>query len=264
MAFAQILSAIPQKPASLVFSDGDDRHAVRLTVPILIGVYALDKAITGKDMNLLLILICVISLMYLINYGANVLRIRWMNMLGQHVIYDVRRHLFTHVQRLSHRFFDERSAGSILVRIMNDINSLQELFTSGVINLLMDILLLLGIIVILFSLSPELTIAIMITPPVMFFISTNLRRKIRRSWQKVRLKQSKLNSHLNESIQGIRVTQAFTQEKENMMYFDGVNGENLESWREATKKCDIPPARGNDECGRNGDFNLVRFKSHHK
>ncbi|MGR3206309.1 ABC transporter ATP-binding protein [Bacillus glycinifermentans] len=210
--------------------------AVRLTVPILIGVYALDKAIAGKDMNLLLILICVINLMYLINYGANVLRIRWMNMLGQHVIYDLRQHLFTHVQRLSHRFFDERSAGSILVRIMNDINSLQELFTSGVINLLMDILLLLGIIVILFSLSPELTIAIMITLPVMFFISTNLRRKIRRSWQKVRLKQSKLNSHLNESIQGIRVTQAFTQEKENMMYFDGVNGENLESWREATKK----------------------------
>lgn len=76
----------------------------------------------------------------------------------------------------------------------------------------------------------------MVTLPVMFFISTNLRRKIRRSWQKVRLKQSKLNSHLNESIQGIRVTQAFTQEKENMMYFEGVNSENFEAWREATKK----------------------------
>ena len=97
-----------------------------------------------------------------------------MNKLGQHVIYDLRQHLFTHVQRLSHRFFDERSAGSILVRIMNDINSLQELFTSGVINLLMDILLLFGIVVILFSLSPELTIAIMVTLPVMFFISTTV------------------------------------------------------------------------------------------
>lgn len=210
--------------------------AIRLTVPILIGVYALDKAIAGRDMNLLAILISVISGLYLVNYVSNVLRIRWMNKLGQHVIYDLRQHLFTHVQRLSHRFFDERSAGSILVRIMNDINSLQELFTSGVINLLMDILLLFGIIVILFSLSPELTIAIMVTLPVMFFISTNLRRKIRRSWQKVRLKQSKLNSHLNESIQGIRVTQAFTQEKENMMYFEGVNSENFEAWREATKK----------------------------
>jgi ATP-binding cassette, subfamily B, multidrug efflux pump len=76
----------------------------------------------------------------------------------------------------------------------------------------------------------------MVILPIMFFISTSLRRNIRRSWQTVRLKQSKLNSHLNESLQGIRVTQAFTQEKENMMFFDGVNNENFESWRQASQK----------------------------
>ncbi|MGY0701181.1 ABC transporter ATP-binding protein [Bacillus subtilis] len=210
--------------------------AVKLVIPILIGVYVLDQAITGRNPELLIQLIFIISGLYVLNYAANVLRIRWMNQLGQHVIYDLRQHLFTHVQRLSHRFFDQRSAGSILVRIMNDINSLQELFTSGVINLLTDLLLLAGVIIILFTLSPELTIAIMVTLPIMFFISTSLRKKIRRSWQTVRLKQSKLNSHLNESIQGIRVTQAFTQEEENMAYFDGVNQENYESWREATRK----------------------------
>lgn len=133
-------------------------------------------------------------------------------------------------------FFDQRSAGSILVRIMNDINSLQELFTNGVINLLMDIILLIGIFAILFSLSTELTLAVMVILPIMFFISTSLRRNIRRSWQTVRLFQSKLNSHLNESIQGIRVTQAFTQEKENMSFFDGVNTETFESWRVASQK----------------------------
>ncbi|MCV2515007.1 ABC transporter ATP-binding protein [Bacillus subtilis] len=210
--------------------------AVKLVIPILIGVYVLDQAITRRNSELLIQLIFIISGLYVLNYAANVLRIRWMNQLGQHVIYDLRQHLFTHVQRLSHRFFDQRSAGSILVRIMNDINSLQELFTSGVINLLTDLLLLAGVIIILFTLSPELTIAIMVTLPIMFFISTSLRKKIRRSWQTVRLKQSKLNSHLNESIQGIRVTQAFTQEEENMAYFDGVNQENYESWREATRK----------------------------
>lgn len=210
--------------------------AVKLVIPILIGVYVLDQAITGRNSELLIQLIFIISGLYVLHYAANVLRIRWMNQLGQHVIYDLRQHLFTHVQRLSHRFFDQRSAGSILVRIMNDINSLQELFTSGVINLLTDLLLLAGVIIILFTLSPELTIAIMVTLPIMFFISTSLRKKIRRSWQTVRLKQSKLNSHLNESIQGIRVTQAFTQEEENMAYFDGVNQENYESWREATRK----------------------------
>ncbi|MDP4086209.1 MAG: ABC transporter ATP-binding protein [Bacillota bacterium] len=210
--------------------------AVRLTIPILIGVYTLDKAIKNKDYNMLGWLVVIIAALYLTSYIANIFRIRWMNVLGQNVIYDMRKHLFTHVQGLSHRFFDQRSAGSILVRIMNDINSLQELFTNGVINSLMDSLLLLGILVVLFSLSPTLTLAVMVMLPIMFFISTNLRRKIRRAWQIVRLKQSKLNSHLNESIQGIRVTQSFTQEEENMAFFEGVNFENFESWRVASQK----------------------------
>lgn len=209
---------------------------VRLIAPILIGKYTLDYAIANKDLNLLTILVLTIAGLYILSYIANKFRIKWMNMLGQNVIYDIRKHLFTHVQALSHRFFDQRSAGSILVRIMNDINSLQELFTSGVINLLMDFILLIGVVALLFTLSPELTLAILIIVPLMFFISTSLRKKIRRSWQNVRLKQSKLNSHLNESIQGIRVTQSFTQEKENIEFFDGVNTENFRAWQNATKR----------------------------
>lgn len=209
---------------------------VRLIAPILIGKYTLDYAIANKDINLLTILVITIASLYILSYIANTFRIKWMNMLGQNVIYDIRKHLFTHVQSLSHRFFDQRSAGSILVRIMNDINSLQELFTSGVINLLMDFILLIGVVALLFTLSPQLTLAILVIVPIMFFISTSLRKKIRRSWQNVRLKQSKLNSHLNESIQGIRVTQSFTQEKENIEFFDGVNTENFRAWQNATKR----------------------------
>jgi ATP-binding cassette, subfamily B, multidrug efflux pump len=209
---------------------------VRLTIPILIGVYTLDKAIIEKDTGLLTILVATIGTLYIASYLANIFRIKWMNELGQSVIYDLRKHLFTHVQNLSHRFFDQRSAGSILVRIMNDINSLQELFTNGVINLLMDLVLLVGIIIILFTLSPSLTLAVLVILPIMFFISTSLRKNIRRAWQLVRLKQAKMNSHLNESIQGIRVTQSFTQEKENMSFFEGVNYETYESWRIASQK----------------------------
>lgn len=210
--------------------------AVRLAIPILIGIYTLDRAVKHKDANMLLWLVALIIGLYSAAYIANIFRIRWMNQLGQNVIYDLRKHLFTHVQNLSHRFFDQRSAGSILVRIMNDINSLQELFTNGVINLLMDMVLLIGIFFILFSLSPQLTLAIMVILPIMFLISTKLRKNIRRSWQDVRQKQSKLNSHLNESIQGIRVTQSFTQEKENMVFFDGINDETFQSWKSASQK----------------------------
>ncbi|UOQ43214.1 ABC transporter ATP-binding protein/permease [Halobacillus salinarum] len=209
---------------------------VRLVVPVLIGKVAIDIAIANKDTSLLTKLVIGIAVLYLLSYIGNALRIKYVNILGQNVIYDLRRHLFSHVQRLSHKFFDSRSAGSILVRIMNDINSLQELFTNGIINLLMDVVMLTGIIIILLVLSPKLALAIMVIMPIMFYISTKLRKNIRRSWQQVRIQQSKLNSHLNESIQGIRITQSFSQERENTEFFNGVNSDNFNSWRIATKK----------------------------
>lgn len=210
--------------------------AIRLIVPILIGKVAIDNALANENIQLLTVLVVIICFLYVASYIANIFRIKWVNILGQNVIYDLRQHLFTHVQRLSHRFFDSRSAGSILVRIMNDINSLQELFTNGIINLLMDIVMLTGIIVILLVLSPKLALAIMVIIPLMFYISTKLRRNIRRSWQGVRIQQSRLNSHLNESIQGIRITQSFSQETENEEFFEGVNWDNYKSWQDATKK----------------------------
>jgi ATP-binding cassette subfamily B protein len=209
--------------------------AVRIAVPIFIGVLAIDYAIIPGDLNLLYTFAAIVLGLYLLSWIANVFRIRWMNEIGQHMIFDIRTALFNHIQRLSHRFFDQRSGGSILVRVINDVNSMQDLFTNGVINLLMDIVMLIGIVVILFTLSPELAILVLLVLPIMFLISTKLRRKIRRSWQSVRIRQSKMNSHLNESIQGIRVTQAYAQEEENMKFFNDVNTDNYESWKHATR-----------------------------
>nr|WP_318540723.1 ABC transporter ATP-binding protein [Terribacillus saccharophilus] len=209
---------------------------IRLLIPILIGKVAIDMAISSGDTRFLIYLVIVIGVLYVLNYVANILRIKWVNILGQHVIYDLRKTLFSHIQHLSHRFFDTRSAGSILVRVLNDINSLQELFTNGIINLLTDSVMLIGIIAILFFLSPKLALAVLIILPLMFFISTRLRRSIRRSWQQVRMQKSRMNSHLNEAIQGIRVTQSYAQEPENTDYFEALNRDNFESERIATKK----------------------------
>src|SRR5699024_7454891 len=101
--------------------------------------------------------------------------------------------------RLSHRLFDSRSAGSILVRIMNDLTPLQELFTHGIINLLMDVVTLSGIIVILVALSPKVPLAVTVVLPLIAHISTTPRRHIRRPWHQVRIQQANLNSHVNES-----------------------------------------------------------------
>ncbi|MGG4396748.1 ABC transporter ATP-binding protein [Paenibacillus thiaminolyticus] len=209
----------------------------KLAIPFLIS-YAIDHAIQpavgDPSTRLLYIIAGTVFGLYLVQWAANAFRIKFMNVIGQRIIYDLRADLFKHIQKLSFHFYDKRPAGSVLVRITNDVNSLQDLFTNGAVNTLIDCLQLLGIIIILLFLNVQLAVAVMITVPIMFLISTKLRRKIRFAWQDVRIKQSRINSHLNEAIQGIRVTQAYTQEQANMEYFEHMNQVNKKSWDRAS------------------------------
>ncbi|MCM3632989.1 ABC transporter ATP-binding protein [Paenibacillus camelliae] len=209
----------------------------RLGVPLLI-YYAIDNIIhpvdgTGEKSTLWLLGATMLG-MYIIQMFANQYRIKHSNIIGQKVLLSIRSHIFTHIQKLSFRFFDKRPAGSVLVRVTNDVNALQDLFTNGVVNLLMDIIQLAGIIVILLVMNFKLGLAVMVTVPIMFFVSTSLRKKIRFAWQDVRMKNSRINSHLNESIQGMKVTQAFVQEKSNIKFFEQMNDSNLKSWNRAS------------------------------
>lgn len=209
----------------------------KLAIPFLIS-YAIDHAIQpavgDPSTRLLYIIAGTVFGLYLVQWAANAFRIKFMNVIGQRIIYDLRTDLFKHIQKLSFHFYDKRPAGSVLVRITNDVNSLQDLFTNGAVNTLVDCLQLLGIIIILLFLNVQLAVAVMVTVPIMFLISTKLRKKIRFAWQDVRIKQSRINSHLNEAIQGIRVTQAYTQEQANMEYFDHMNQVNKKSWDRAS------------------------------
>ncbi|GAA0135463.1 ABC transporter ATP-binding protein [Paenibacillus sp. YSY-4.3] len=209
----------------------------KLTVPYLTSI-AIDKAIAPESgspsLKLLYILTGIIAALYIVQWVSSRLRIKYTNIIGQRVIYDLRSDLFKHIQKLSFNFFDKRPAGSVLVRVTNDVNSLQDLFTNGVVNLMIDCVQLAGIVIILLLINWQLGLAVMITVPIMFFVSTKLRQKIRIAWQEVRMRNSRINSHLNESIQGIRVTQAYTQEQENMKYFDTMNMDSRKSWDKAS------------------------------
>lgn len=209
----------------------------KLAVPFLTG-QAIDKAISPESgspsLTLLYKITIAVLVLYIIQYITGIFRIKYTNIIGQRVIYDLRADLFRHIQRLSFNFYDKRPAGSVLVRVTNDVNSLQDLFTNGVVNLLIDCVQLLGIVIILLFINWKLGLAVIVTVPIMFFISTTLRVRIRRAWQEVRTKNSRINSHLNESIQGIRVTQAYTQEEENMKFFDYMNFDSKKSWDKAS------------------------------
>lgn len=209
----------------------------RLAVPYLTGL-AIDRAIHPQNGSgnaaLLVAIVAAILMLYLIRWWSQRYTIRKTNEVGQNVIFDIRSALFRHIQTLSFRFFDKRPAGSVLVRVTNDVNALQEMFTNGVVNSVIDIAQLSGIVIILLVLQPKLGLAVMITVPIMFMASVSLRKRIRFAWQEVRIKQSRINAHLNECIQGIRVTQAFAQEKENIRFFDHMNQSNIRSWNRAS------------------------------
>ncbi|MFS8653984.1 MAG: ABC transporter ATP-binding protein [Limnochordia bacterium] len=209
-----------------------------LVVPLLIS-RAIDHGITVGDGAVLARMALYLALCYFIWWVTAGVRIQLTNWVGQRVLRDMREQLFRHVQYLSFNFFDQRTAGSILVRIINDVNALQELFTNGVVNVFMDVLILTGIIAIMLSIHPGLALASMVVLPFMVLLSTELRRKIRRGWREVRIRLSRINSHLNEAIQGMRVTQAFVQEKENARFFDHINDDYRRWMNRSTKVSDL-------------------------
>ena len=161
------------------------------------------------------------------------LRIRNMNVAGRKAIATLRQALFDHIQSLSLPFFDNRSAGKIMVRVINDVNRLNNLFTNGIINVLVDCLTLVLLVVIMFVLNWKLTLVALCSLVLLGLIIMLLRRRMRKAWQIVRLKTSTMHGYLHESLAGMRVTQSFIREKRNKAVFDETNQDIKQSWMKA-------------------------------
>lgn len=194
----------------------------------------IDEAIANKDLALLPWLGAGMFALWGINFLSARARVARTSLVGQSAIRDLRSDLYRHVMGLSFRFFDTRSAGSIFVRIQNDVNSLQDVFTNAIISVILDAMTLIGVMGIMFAMNWKLALIGFVTGPLLVLISTKLRFAVRRAWVSVWTKQARMNSHLNEAIQGMRVTQAYGQEQENSSFFDWVNRENRDAWFKAT------------------------------
>ena len=125
--------------------------AAGLSIPILTR-NAIARSIANPNLELLTRYALLMLGAYIVLFFAGRMRTHNTNWLGQQTLRDLRNDLFAHIQSLSFDFFDSRSAGSVLVRVINDVNALEDLFTSGVVQSLTDVFLLLGIAAILFSL----------------------------------------------------------------------------------------------------------------
>jgi ATP-binding cassette subfamily B multidrug efflux pump len=181
----------------------------------------------------------VLSLIFLAVNGISALcmnqRVRTMSQVGQKVLYRIRQDMFNHIQELSFNFYDSRPAGKILVRIINDVNSLGDLLSNGIINVLTDFATLIIVIALMVSMDLRLTLITLITMPLMIVVIVSLKKVIRHRWQTVRRKSSNMNAYLHETLAGMRVTQAYAREPETNAVYNQLSQDIRSSWMNAIR-----------------------------
>ncbi len=160
-------------------------------------------------------------------------RVRWMDTAGREALTTLREDLFHHIQTMSFSFFDTRSAGKLLVRVINDVNSLFDLITNGIVNMLIECLMMVMLLGIMLAVNWKLTLIGMCIIPLLVTAIFFIRNRMRLRWQQVRVKNSTMNGYLHESLTGMRVTEAFVREDENADTFRAVNDEIRTRWMHA-------------------------------
>ncbi len=202
----------------------------------LASPYLMSRAIgelENKALDALPLLLGGMVLVALIGALCTRQRIRWMDHAGRKALATLREDLFHHIQGMSFSFFDTRSAGKLLVRVINDVNSLNDLFTNGIVNVLIECITMIMLLVIMLIVNWKLTLIAMCIIPLLMLILFKLKRVMRLRWQKVRLKTSTMNGYLHESLTGMRVTEAFVREDENADTFRNVNSDIRTNWMKA-------------------------------
>ncbi len=154
---------------------------------------------------------------------------------GQGIIRDLRHDIFEHLQELPFDYYDSRPHGKIQVRVVNYINNLSELLSNGIVNTLVDLVSVIVILIYMFSIDVTFTIICLLGMPVLIAVVIIVKKKQREAWQTANNKHSNLNAYIAESINGIRVTQSFVREEENMKIFNKMSNNYRTSWLNAIK-----------------------------
>ncbi len=157
------------------------------------------------------------------------LQLYLMNLTGQKAMYDLRTDFYSHLLRLPLSYYDRSSVGWILTRLTNDVEALNNMFTSGVVAIFGDIFMLAGIIGFMFYQDARLTMVVMIILPVLLVGTLWFRSRARDAYREVRSKLGRLNAFLQENLMGIRVVQIFTREKSSYERFRDINEKHLKA-----------------------------------
>ena len=177
----------------------------------------------GRDVEgVFRIALLVVSIL-IINFGISFCQVYAMEVAGQKMMHDLRMKVFSHLQDLPVSFFDKNPVGRLVTRLTNDIQNVHEMFTSVLIHLIKDVLLLIGIIILLLHLNRELALVSFSVIPLIFVTTLFFSHQARDAFREIRLKIAQMNSFFNENFSGIKVVQLFRRERENSRRFAKVN-----------------------------------------
>ena len=145
-------------------------------------------------------------------------------------MYDVRMAVYAHLQRLSVSYYDRNPVGRLITRVTNDIEALNEMFSSGVVNIFGDVFTLIGIIIAMINLDWRLALVSFTVLPLLFYAAAQFRMRVRAAFREVRRIIARLNAYMQESVTGMSVVQLFNRQSRNHQEFDAINGEHQDAY----------------------------------
>ncbi|WP_026526893.1 ABC transporter ATP-binding protein [Butyrivibrio sp. VCD2006] len=203
-----------------------------LVSPILFQK-ALDVAIPNGDKMLLFGLAGAMAFFYILSILFATIRSYLMVNVSQDIIYSIRKDLFEHLQLLPFQYYDDRPHGKILVRVVNYVNSVSDMLSNGLINLILEFLNLIFIVAFMLYVDVQLSLVVLAGVPILMFFMFWIKNKQRVAWQMVSNKNSNLNAYLQENIVGARITQIFARENENAEIFKELSDDCRKTWMRA-------------------------------
>lgn len=202
--------------------------ACRLAQPWIIKLAIDNHIITGKLAGLETVALGFLGIL-LVESLLSFLEVYLLQSVGQRVMSDMRSELYRHVMHLPVPWFDRVPTGSAVTRLTSDIEVLGEMFASGIITIVGDILLLIGIISVMLWMNLKLSLVTFSVLPVLLYVAYTFRRRMRQSFREVRARLGSLNAFLNECISGISIIQIFNRERDEERRFSELNA----SYRDA-------------------------------
>ncbi|MCL2801955.1 MAG: ABC transporter ATP-binding protein/permease [Treponema sp.] len=203
-----------------------------LTGPLFIKT-ALDEAVPNKDIRQLLLMATFLTASIIMSVALGAIRNILVAKAGAGIIHDIREDLVAHLQKLSFNFFDGRPHGKIFVRVVPYVNSVSDALSNGVINFVIEVLNIFFIIFFMYQVDPHLATVTVVGLPLLALFIWTIKPAQRRAWQAVSNKGANLNAYVQESIDGVRVTQAFDRQNKNIGIMNDLTEDRNHAWMKA-------------------------------